>query len=326
MRGTWKIGWLNHLLLTICVIAVGCGTIDNNQLNAHIARSETPVLKSDALAAARDAGLVDSHLIYADVLPYVINEHEAELTWGFIELVKPDATRATPLFLVTYIDYFTGELIAGPEGAGENILDFLRQTGINDRRPVEEGTSPNTYNSFPWSWRLPMEAGTFSLSCGYNCGEHKDIIKYSTDWNQPGSDDYGHLLESAASGWVMSNSNAGAYGWQVLVESGDAGSGKRYYHRSAHMSHLPKVTPGWWINKGTDLGYIGSTGKSSGPHLHFEVYRGTTTSGSSVNSPETLPITKWPSSNDGICNGKLNYYNMEGSNSEKVQFTTKGCP
>lgn len=40
--------------------------------------------------------------------------------------------------------------------------------------------------------------------------------------------------------------------------------------RYAHMSRLA-VAEGQWVNKGDIIGYVGSTGRSTGPHLHYEV-------------------------------------------------------
>lgn len=47
-----------------------------------------------------------------------------------------------------------------------------------------------------------------------------------------------------------------------------------YRHRIMHMSKLPNVSVGEQIKGGQSLlGYIGSTGQSSGPHIHYDIYK-----------------------------------------------------
>ena len=52
-----------------------------------------------------------------------------------------------------------------------------------------------------------------------------------------------------------------------LAHAGNLGTGY------GHMSRIA-VAPGATVRQGQVIGYVGSTGLSTGPHLHFEVYRG----------------------------------------------------
>lgn len=56
----------------------------------------------------------------------------------------------------------------------------------------------------------------------------------------------------------------GSYGLMVAVDHRD-GVQTRY----AHLSSL-KVAPGQRVSRGDVIGYVGSTGRSTGPHLHYE--------------------------------------------------------
>ncbi len=57
------------------------------------------------------------------------------------------------------------------------------------------------------------------------------------------------------------------YGNFVIIDHGN-GFVTRYGHLSAFA-----VQAGDWVNQGDVIGYIGSTGRSTGPHLHFEILR-----------------------------------------------------
>lgn len=69
-------------------------------------------------------------------------------------------------------------------------------------------------------------------------------------------------------GRVVSAGVLGGYGNQVLVQHADGTQ-----TRSAHLSRID-VVPGQTVAAGQQLGAVGSTGVSTGPHLHFEVLVG----------------------------------------------------
>ncbi|HLO02777.1 MAG TPA: LysM peptidoglycan-binding domain-containing M23 family metallopeptidase [Symbiobacteriaceae bacterium] len=75
----------------------------------------------------------------------------------------------------------------------------------------------------------------------------------------------GTPVVAARSGTVISAGWHDGYGWNVIVDHGD-GIQTRY----AHGSKL-YVAKGDWVEQGQVLLPMGSTGRSTGPHLHFEV-------------------------------------------------------
>jgi len=79
---------------------------------------------------------------------------------------------------------------------------------------------------------------------------------------------YGSAIVAVSDGVVSFAGRHGGYGKYVRVEHG-GGLGSGY----AHMSRIA-VSSGTHVRAGQVIGYVGSTGLSTGPHLHFEVYRG----------------------------------------------------
>jgi murein DD-endopeptidase MepM/ murein hydrolase activator NlpD len=79
---------------------------------------------------------------------------------------------------------------------------------------------------------------------------------------------YGTPILAVSDGNVASAGWAGGYGRQVRL-SHAGGLGTSY----SHMSRIA-VAPGTRVRQGQVIGYVGSTGLSTGPHLHFETYRG----------------------------------------------------
>ncbi|HEX8640449.1 MAG TPA: peptidoglycan DD-metalloendopeptidase family protein [Allosphingosinicella sp.] len=78
---------------------------------------------------------------------------------------------------------------------------------------------------------------------------------------------YGTPIVAAADGRVTGAGWAGGYGRQVRLSH--AGGLATSY---SHMSRI-SVSNGATVRRGQLLGYVGSTGLSTGPHLHYEMYR-----------------------------------------------------
>jgi len=77
---------------------------------------------------------------------------------------------------------------------------------------------------------------------------------------------------AAATGVVTVSGWHNMYGWYVIVSHNIDGS--QYTTLYAHLHQRPFVNVGQVVEQGHVLGTKGSTGNSTGPHLHFEIYRG----------------------------------------------------
>lgn len=82
----------------------------------------------------------------------------------------------------------------------------------------------------------------------------------------------GAQVSAARQGQVVFAAFTKAYGNRVVIDHGAIG-GKRLQTTYSHLSAL-QVTAGRAVRTGTPVGRVGSTGLSTGPHLHFEVIYG----------------------------------------------------
>ena len=104
----------------------------------------------------------------------------------------------------------------------------------------------------------PVTGGTITSPFGYrSSGFHKGLdIALST----------GSPIYASAAGTVtFSGWNSTGYGYLVII---DHGNGFQTYY--AHCSAL-YVSTGQYVSQGQTIAAVGSTGNSTGPHLHLEV-------------------------------------------------------
>jgi murein DD-endopeptidase MepM/ murein hydrolase activator NlpD len=79
---------------------------------------------------------------------------------------------------------------------------------------------------------------------------------------------WGAPIVAAGDGQVVGAGWAGGYGRQIRIAHG-GGTVSTYSHMSDYA-----VAPGTFVRRGQVIGYVGSSGFSTGPHLHFEVRQG----------------------------------------------------
>lgn len=111
-------------------------------------------------------------------------------------------------------------------------------------------------------WLWPVEGGSISDTFGTRGGAHHGIDIAAAE---------GTPISSAAPGIVVLSEDAyQGYGGTIIIEHAD---GVRTLY--AHMvtgSRLMEA--GDWVEAGELIGAVGNTGRSFGPHLHFEVHVG----------------------------------------------------
>ncbi|MGA6219280.1 M23 family metallopeptidase [Streptomyces umbrinus] len=109
-------------------------------------------------------------------------------------------------------------------------------------------------------WVAPVE--TYELSSGFGSGGDRWASRHT---GQDFAVDIGTPVRSVGAGRVVKVSCGGAFGIEVVVKH--AGG---YYTQYAHLAAVT-VEQGQRVAAGQWVGQSGTTGNSTGPHLHFEV-------------------------------------------------------
>jgi murein DD-endopeptidase MepM/ murein hydrolase activator NlpD len=76
---------------------------------------------------------------------------------------------------------------------------------------------------------------------------------------------HGTIVKNTAGGKVIFSGRNGGYGNLVIVDHG-----QKYVTYYGHLSVI-SVQEGQVIESNTVIGRVGSTGRSTGPHLHYEI-------------------------------------------------------
>ena len=111
--------------------------------------------------------------------------------------------------------------------------------------------------SSEYGWRKNPVSGVNKLHAG-------------TDFAAPA----GTPIYAAASGYVqVAGWSSGGYGNYVIIYHGKMSDGNQYSTLYGHMRSVA-TSAGKYVQQGEIIGYVGSTGNSTGNHLHLEVWKG----------------------------------------------------
>jgi len=160
-------------------------------------------------------------------------------------------------------------------GGPEIPLDQVRVNGITDQNfntaylragavLDELNTLSSEMGHIPLA--VPVAGAEFDRSSGFGARIDPFTGHYAF---HPGVDfagPWGAPVSATAPGTVVFAGNRGGYGNMVEIDHG-FGIHTRYGHLSKIM-----VTVGSKVNKGSMVGLMGSTGRSTGPHVHYEVW------------------------------------------------------
>lgn len=143
---------------------------------------------------------------------------------------------------------------------------------------ISSGGGTSNIGNYPVSSKgmiNPLQYSNAYISQHYGHNGHKgvDICTRGTGSTM------GKEIRAAADGTVYSAEYHYSWGNNVYVDHGNG-----VYTRYAHCSSMI-VSKGQSVKQGQVIGYVGSTGQSTGPHLHFEVW----VNGTRVNPESWIP-------------------------------------
>lgn len=179
----------------------------------------------------------------------------------FVKLIMDEVSKSAPslmkgghaeMFQGMFNDAFVEQIVASGRLGLRDLIDNPDQASF----PRPSG-----------GLRLPDAAKPIAARITSRFGDRTDPID-GTHKRHSGVDigaAAGTPIRAAAAGRVAFAGVAGGYGNVVIVDHGD-GRQTRY----AHCRSLA-VTEGQAISAGEVVGEVGSTGRSTGPHLHFEL-------------------------------------------------------
>lgn len=149
-----------------------------------------------------------------------------------------------------------------PKGK-ETLKQTKDEIVIKGDKPI-----PNVGDLKNWGW--PSESG-WSTTDGWEWRIHpitgERAFHYGIDIAGTG---YNSAIYAANNGTIITMTKHYSFGNYVVIDHNNG-----YYTLYAHMNKfMPNLKVGDTVLRGQQIGYVGSTGYSTGPHIHFEVWKG----------------------------------------------------
>lgn len=220
-------------------------------------RGETPVTLDDGTQASVNMLRV-KQIVRTTVTEELVYEEQTveddTLTWGKREVVQEGVNGSRDaIYDVTYMD---GVEMSREFVAEENVAPAVNEITRIGTQTISGTAGAAGTGDFMW----PVPDYTYQ-SRGFMGQAHRGLDICAS---------YGTYIYAADNGVVeFAGSDPNGYNWSygnyVKIDHGNG-----YTTIYGHCSALA-VTSGQYVTKGTIIGYVGSTGRSSGNHCHFEI-------------------------------------------------------
>lgn len=165
------------------------------------------------------------------------------------------------------------EKILAAQAEYEKALSAEEQARLAQANANNVAGSGSTSSVTPSTSGFVRPLGSITVTCAYGWRTHPVWGYESFHTGVDLAANQGDPIYAVASGTVTTATYQTAYGYCVEISHGN-GYGSFYGHMTNYI-----VSAGQYVSQGEVIGYVGSTGWSTGPHLHFEVH----VNGSAVN-------------------------------------------
>jgi|TARA_R100000005_G_C5001751_1_gene209001 murein DD-endopeptidase MepM/ murein hydrolase activator NlpD len=184
----------------------------------------------------------------------------ADLQDGEFDFSQPPAVGG-PLAADFSVEYLAPDLTGELQHFAERLTEREQQLEI-----LESLLTHRKLDEEAWVSGRPVEKGWVSSGFGVRTDPFsgKRSAHYGIDYaGKAGS----NVIAVAGGVVTFSGNDRNGYGMMVEVSHGD-GLVTRYAHNESNL-----VEPGDLVRKGQPIALMGSSGRATGPHVHFEVYK-----------------------------------------------------
>lgn len=211
---------------------------------------------------------LETDWIYEEEVPYETEIIEDDtLPEGYEEITQEGQTGVTRYTVrLCFVNGEQVDAITTDETPVIEVVNEKKTVGTAGRSDESGEESGDDYDSYSYEgsssgfiWPLPHTHNITSYN-EWRWGRMHNGIDIA------GGDDYGQPFIASDSGTVIwSGNDGGGYGNYVMIDHGNG-----YMTVYGHASEL-NCSTGDYVDQGDVIGFVGSTGNSTGPHLHFEI-------------------------------------------------------
>jgi murein DD-endopeptidase MepM/ murein hydrolase activator NlpD len=229
-------------------------TSNTREMESHVTNN-TATITSSLFLAGQEAGLSDN----------LIMELAGIFGWDVDFALD---IRSGDRFTLVYEELFLdgkkqrdGNIIAAEFNNRGKTYRALRYT---DAKGVSDYFSPDGKSMRKAFIRTPVDFTRISSRFGKR--RHPTLNKMKNHHGVDYAAPRGTPIKAAGDGKLTFVGRKGGYGKTVMIQHGG-----KYGTLYAHMSRIkPGMRRGKKVRQGQTIGYVGSTGRSTGPHLHYE--------------------------------------------------------